>query len=51
MQETRIQSLVWEDPLGWEWLPAPVFSPGEFHRQKSRAGSLEWDAQESDMTE
>ena len=35
----------------WEWLPALVFSPGEFHRQKSRAGSLEWVGQESDMTE
>ena len=19
-------------PLGWEWLPTPVFLPGEFHR-------------------
>ena len=30
MQETQVQSLGWEDPLEKEWLPTPVFLPGEF---------------------
>ena len=29
MQETRVRSLGWEDPL--EGQPTPVFWPGEFH--------------------
>ena len=37
-------------PWRMEWLPTPVFLPGEFHGQKSLAGSL-WGHQESDMTE
>ena len=31
---------VWEDPLEREWLPTPVFLPGEFHGQRSLAGSI-----------
>ena len=31
MCETWVQSLGWEDPLGKERLPTPVFLPGEFH--------------------
>ena len=31
MWETWVQSLGWEDPLGRERLPTPVFWPGEFH--------------------
>ena len=30
MQETWVRSLGWEDPLGRERLPTPVFWPGEF---------------------
>ena len=30
-QETRVQSLGWEDPLRRKWQPTPVFLPGEFH--------------------
>ena len=30
MQETRVGSLVWEDPLEKGSLPTPVFLPGEF---------------------
>ena len=40
-----------EGPLEKEWLPTPVFLPGEFHRQKSLAGYSPWGGQESDMTE
>ena len=39
MQETRVQSLGWEDPLeGRAWQPTPVFLPGEFHIQWSLVG-------------
>ena len=52
MPETRIQSLDWEDPLGREWLPTPVFLPGESLGQRSLADySLPRGHKESDMTE
>ena len=35
MQETWVLSLGWEDPWRREWLPTPVFLPGEFHGQRS----------------
>jgi len=39
MQETRTQSLVLgRFPWRREWLPAPVFLPGEFHGQRSLEG-------------
>ena len=38
MQDTWVQSLSQEDPLEREWLPIPVFLPGELHRQGSLAG-------------
>ena len=34
-----------------EWLPTPVFLPGEFHGQTSLAGCSPWDCKGSDMTE
>ena len=34
-----------------EWLPVPVFLPGEFHGQKSLVGYSPWGDKESDMTE
>ena len=34
-----------------EWLPAPVFCPGESHGQKSLAGYSPWGGKELDMTE
>ena len=37
MQETQVQSLDQEDPMEREWLPTPVFLPGEFHGQGSLA--------------
>ena len=40
-----------EIPWKREWLPTPVFLPGEFHGQRSLAGCSLWGHQESDMTE
>ena len=42
MQETRVWFLGQEDPLQKEWLPIPVFLPGEFHAQGSLAGHSPW---------
>ena len=49
MRETQVWALGWEDPL--EWLPTPLFLPGEFHDQRSLAGYSLWGCKESDMTE
>ena len=38
-------------PWRWEWQPAPVFLPGEFHGQRSLAGYTPWGHKESDTTE
>ena len=51
MQETHVHSLGQKIPLEREWLPIPVFLPGEFHRQRSLAGYSPWGLKESDMTE
>ena len=50
MPETRIQSLDWEYPLGREWLPTPVFLPGESLGQRGLADYSPWGQKESDMT-
>ena len=42
MQETWVRSLDWEDPLEKEWLPTPVFLPGEFHGQRSLVDYSPW---------
>jgi len=34
-----------------EWLPTPVFLPGEFHEQRSLEGYSPWGCKESDTTE
>ena len=34
-----------------EWLPTPVFLPGEFHSQRNLVGYSPWSHKESDMTE
>ena len=44
--KTWVWSLGWEDPLGRERLPTPVFWPGEFHELYSP-----WGHKESDRTE
>ena len=48
MQEMQVQSLGWEDPLGWQ--PPPVFLPGESCEQRSLAGSSSRGCKESDLT-
>jgi len=50
MQKTRVQSLVRKIPWGKEWLPTPVFLPGEFHGQRSLEGYSPWGCKESDTT-
>ena len=43
----------WVGKIPWrrEWLPAPVFLPGEFQGQRSLAGYSPWDHKASDRTE
>ena len=38
--------------ISWrrEWLPTPVFLPGEFHGQRNLAGYSPWGHKELDMT-
>ena len=38
MQETRVWSLAGEDLLDKEWLPTPVFLPGESHGERTLVG-------------
>ena len=43
MQETRVQSLGWEDPLKKRYrLPTSVFLPVKSHRKRSLAGYNPW---------
>ena len=52
MQETRVQSLGGEDPLGQgKATHSTVFLPGESHGQRSLVGYSPWGLKESDMTE
>ena len=51
MQEMWVRSLGQEDPLEREWLPTPVFLPGEFHGQRSLVGYSPWGHKELDITE
>ena len=43
----------WIGKIPWRrvWLPTPVFSPREFHGQRSLEGYTQWDRKESDTTE
>ena len=50
MWETRIRSLVWEDPLEKE-MAIPVLLPGKSHGQKSLVGYSPCGRKESDTTE
>ena len=38
-------------PWRKEWLPTPVFSPGEFHGQRNLVDYSPWGRKESDTTE
>ena len=51
VRETQIGSLGREDPLEREWLPTPVFLPGESHGQRNLVGYSPWGHKESDTTE
>ena len=51
MQGTWVQSWVGKIPWRKEWLPTPVFLPGEFHGQRSLLRNRPWGCKESDMTE
>ena len=42
-----VRKILW----GREWLPAPVFLPGEFHGPRSLVGYSLWGCKESDTTE
>ena len=50
MQETRVPSLGWKDPLEEEMAPTPVFLPEKSHGQKSLAGYSPWGRKGLDMT-
>ena len=47
----RFSPQVGKIPWRRKWLPTPVFSPGEFHGQRSLAGYSPWDRKELDTTE
>ena len=51
MQETRVLSLGWENPLERRWQPTPVSLPGKSHGRRSLAGYSPWGCKESDTTE
>ena len=50
VQETQVQSLGWEDPLGEGMATTPVFLPGESHGQRSLEGYSPWGCKELDKT-
>ena len=43
----------WVEKIPWrrEWLPTPVFLPGDFHGKRSLANYSPWDSKHLDMTE
>ena len=51
VQEPRLNPWVRKISGRSEWLPTPVFLPGESHVQRSQVGSSPWDCKELDMTE
>jgi len=51
VRRPRFNPWVWKIPRRREWLPTPVFLPGEFHEQSSLAGYSLWGCKELDITE
>ena len=49
--DTWVQFLCWDDPWKRQWLPTPVFLPGEFHEERSLVGNSPWGHKESDTTD
>ena len=45
--DPRVRKIPWRG----EWLPTPVFLPGEFHGQRSLTGYSPWSHKELDMIE
>ena len=43
----------WAGKMPWRrnWLPTPVFLPGEFHEQRRLVGYSPWGRKELDMTD
>ena len=43
----------WVRKIPWrrQWLPTPLFFPGEFHEERNLSGYTLWGGKESDMTE
>ena len=50
MQIPRFDPWVRKIPWRREWLPTPVFLPGEFHGQKGLVDYHPWGQKESDTT-
>ena len=50
MQETRVWSLSWDDPLEKEMATHPSILAWKIHGQRSLEGYSPWGAKESDMT-
>ena len=50
MQETWFYPWFKKMPWRRKWQPTPIFLPGEFYGQRSRAGYSPWGCRESDMT-
>ena len=51
MQKTQFYHWIRKTPWRREWLPTPVFLPGEFHGRRSLVGYSPWGLKELDMTE
>ena len=51
IQETRVQSLCWEDPWRRKWQPTPVFLPGESQGWRSLVDYSPQGRKELDTTE
>ena len=50
-RRSRFDPWVGKSPWRREWLPTPVFLPGEFHGQRSLVGYSPWGHKESGTTE
>ena len=50
-RRSRFDPWVGKVPRRREWLPTPVFLPGELHGQRSLMGYRPWGLKKSDMTE
>ena len=52
LQCRRLEFDPWVRKIPWrrEWLPTPIFLPGESHKQRSLAGYSPWCCKEFDMT-